>query len=126
MRWTNGMSVQRFKVKRRGELNLRPTGEYFYKHCLCLPKDVTNSMRLANGQTMYIEHDGRQCVMRTERTSQDDYEVRINEIVTKRVNGRTYTVTRFIIPTRLVSLLKIDKGDTVKVFESRDGITMQF
>ena len=120
------MSVQRFKVKKRGELNLRTTGEYFFKHCLYLPKDVTNSMRLASGQTMYIKHDGRQCVMRTERMSQDDYEVRINEIVTKRVNGRAYTVTRFIIPTRLISLLNIDKGDTVKVFESRDGIVMQF
>lgn len=88
------MRIQMSKVRKRGELSLHPTDEYFCKYCLCLPKDVTNSMRLTSGQVMYIEHDGNQCVMRTERNSQNDCKVKINEIVTKRINGRAYTITR--------------------------------
>ena len=126
MRWTNSMSVQRFRTRPRDTLRLHKTGEYFHKYCLCLPKDVTNSMRLFNGQAMYIERDGNQCIMRPEMRNEDDHMIKIHEVVTRRINGKTYTVTRFTIPHKIVSALKIDKGDTVDVYESRDGIVMQF
>ena len=74
-------------------------------------------MRLFNGQAMYIERDGDQCIMRPKMRSEDDHKVNIHEVVTRRINGRTYTVTRFTIPRKIVSALKIDKGDTVDVYE---------
>ena len=126
MRWTNSMSVQRFRTRQRDKLHLHKTGEYFHKYCLCLPKEVTTSMRLFNGQTMYIERDGDQCVMRPEMRSENDHKINIHEVVTRRINGKTYTVTRFTIPRKIVSALKIGKGDTVDVYEGRDGIVMQF
>lgn len=64
--------------------------------------------------------------MRTERRNEGNYEVRLNENVTRRNNGRTYTATRFVLLHGLASILNVDKGDTVDVYESRDGIKLTF
>ena len=126
MALTNSMSVQRFRTARRDKLSFQKTNEYFHKYCLCLPKEITNSMRLFNGQVMYLQHDGNQCVLRPEMRSEGDLKIKINEAVTRRINGKTYTVTRFTLPNKMVETIGIDKGDTVDVYESRDGIVMRF
>ena len=122
----NTMRVQRFRTGRRDKLSFQKTSEYFHKFCLCLPKEVSNSMRLFNGQAMYIEHDGTKCIMRPEMRNTTDYRVKINEAVTRRINGKTYTVTRFTIPNKIASALNIDKGDTVDVYDDHDGIVLLF
>ena len=126
MSLVNEIRVQKFKVKRRGEVSLRPTAGFFYKFCLNIPKNIVNEMQLRNGQTVYIEHTGHTCTLRTERTNDSDYEVRLNEVGTRWYNGKQYTATRFIIPAGLASILNIDKGDIVEVYESRDGIRLTF
>ena len=126
MALTNSMSVQRFRTARRDKLSFQKTNEYFHKYCLCLPKEITNSMRLFNGQVMYLEQKENRCVLRPEMRNQDDHRIKINEAVTRRINGKTYTVTRFTIPNRVAKALRIDKGDTVDVYEGRDGIVMRF
>ena len=118
--------VQKFKNKRRGELSLRQAGGFFYKFCLYIPKDIVNEMQLRNGQPMYVEHTGNVCTMRTQRRNGGDYEVRLNENVTRRNNGKIYTATRFVLPQGLVAILNVDKGDTVEIYESRDGIRLTF
>ena len=126
MSLVNEIRVQRFKVKRRGEVSLRPTGGFFYKYCLHIPKDIVNGMQPRSGQTMYIEHAGGTCTMRTERRNEGDYEVKINEIGTRWYNGKQYTATRFVLPAWLAAILNIDKGDMVEVYEPRDGIKLTF
>ena len=126
MSLVNEIRVQKFKVKRRGELSLRPTEGFIYKHCLYIPKDIVNEMQLRNGQTVYIEHTGNTCTVRAERANESDYEVRLNEVGTRWYNGKQYTATRFIIPAGLASLLNVDKGDIVEVYKSRDGIKLTF
>ena len=126
MSLVNEIRVQKFKVKRRGEVSLRHTAGFFYKFCLNIPKDIVNEMQLRNGQTVYIEHAGNTCTLRTERANASDYEVRLNEVGTRWYNGKQYTATRFILPAGLASILNIDKGDIVEVYESRDGIRLTF
>ena len=126
MSLVNEIRVQKFKVKRRGELSLRPTSGFFYKFCLNIPKYIVNEMQLRNGQTVYIEHTGNTCTLRIERANASDYEVRLNEVGTRWYNGKQYTATRFVLPAGLASLLNVDKGDIVEVYESRDGIKLTF
>ena len=126
MSLVNEIRVQKFKVKSRGEVSLRPAGGFFYKYCLHIPKDIVNEMQLRNGQMMYIEHSGNTYTVRTERRNEGDYEVKLNEIVTRWYNGKAYTATRFGLPAGLASILNVDKGDTVDVYESRDGIRLAF
>ena len=38
MSLVNEIRVQKFKVKRRGEVSLRPTAGFFYKFCLNIPR----------------------------------------------------------------------------------------
>ena len=120
------MSVQRFRTARRDKLSFEKTNEYSHKYCLCLSKEITNSMRLFNGQVMYLAQDGNRCVLRPEMRSEGDLKIKINEAVTRRINGKTYTVTRFTLPNKIVGAIGIDKGDIVDVYEGRDGIVMRF
>ena len=73
--------VQEVKVKRRGGASLKPADGHFHKFCLNLPKHITNDMQLNDGQTLYLEHAGTRCTLRTRRKNEGDYEVAITEHV---------------------------------------------
>ena len=118
--------VQEFSVRRRGGASAGPGAGHFYKFCLNLPKGTVRDMGLYNGQVMYLERSGSRCTMRTARRSEGDCEVRLNELATRRRNGNTYTVTRFVFPKGLALCLGISKGDIVSIYESRDGIRLDF
>ena len=67
------------------------------------------------------------CTRASERRRSPKFtRARLNENVTRRNNGKIYTATRFVLPQGLVAILNVDKGDTVEIYESRDGIRLTF
>ena len=118
--------VQEMKVKRRGGASLRHVPGHFTKFTLNIPKHITEDWRLQDGQTMYLEHAGTSCILRTDRENEGDYDVSLTEYITRKYNGNTYTVMKITIPKGLALCLGIKKGHVVSVYESRDGIRLDF
>ena len=77
-------------------------------------------------QTLYLQHAGSACILRTERTKKRDYEVKLTKYVTRRYNGNTYTIMKITLPKELVLYTGIQKGDIVNIYDSRKGIRLEF
>ena len=54
------------------------------------------------------------------------FSVTLSETVTRKYNGRTYTIIKFVIPRALANKLKVYKGKEVELHLRGDRIIMLF
>ena len=121
------VKIQECKVKATGDLSMRPSGTYFYKFYMNLPKYVSNALGLAGGDRMYISRtDDDVCALSRKRLGDGDFPVTLSESVTRRYNGREYTITRFVLPKELANSLKAYRGKEVEMHLRGDSIIMFF
>ena len=119
--------VQESKVRAAGELSLRPSNRYFYKFHLCIPKHISNWMELSGSDRVYIsKHATKIYTMAKAKTNEDDMQVTLSETVTRRYNGRVYTILKFVIPRELANRLNVYKGKEVEMRQQGDRIAMLF
>ena len=121
------VKIQECKVKATGDLNMRPSGTYFYKFHMNLPKYMSNALGLAGGDRMYISRTDDDVYALSKKWHGDsDIPVTLSETVTRKYNGRTYTVIKFVIPRMLANRLKVYKGKEVELHLRGDSIIMFF
>ena len=121
------VKIQECKVKATGDLSMKPSGTHFYKFHMNLPKYMSNALGLAGGDRMYISRtDDDVYALSRKRLDNDDVLVTLSETVTRKYNGRTYTVTKFVIPRMLANRLKVYKGKEVDLHLRGDRIIMLF
>ena len=121
------VKIQECKVKATGDLNMKPSGTHFYKFYMNLPKYMSNALGLAGGDRMYISRtDDDVCALSRKRLDNDDVLVTLSETVTRKYNGRTYTVIKFVIPRMLANSLKAYRGKEVELHLRGDSIIMFF
>ena len=103
--------IQEIRVKAADGVSLRPSGKYFYKFCLGMPKYVSNGLGLSGGGRVYLSmQNDKTHTMTRDRISDGGTQVALNESVTKRYNGRTYTTVKFVLPSTLANRLNVYKG----------------
>ena len=121
------VKIQECKIKATGDLNMKPSGTYFYKFHMNLPKYMSNALGLAGGDRMYISRtDDDVYALSRKRLDNDDVLVTLSETVTRKYNGRTYTIIKFVIPRELANRLKVYKGKEVELHLRGDSIIMFF
>ena len=105
------VKIQECKVKATGDLNMKPSGTHFYKFYMNLPKYMSNALGLAGGDRMYISRtDDDVCALSRKWHGDSDIPVTLSESVTRRYNGREYTIIRFVLPKELANSLKAYRG----------------
>ena len=121
------VKIQECKVKATGDLNMKPSGTHFYKFYMNLPKYMSNALGLAGGDRMYLSRtDDDVCALSRKRLDDNDVSVTLSETVTRKYNGRTYTIIKFVIPRALANRLKVYKGKEVELHLKGDRIAMFF
>ena len=121
------VKIQECKVKATGDLNMKPSGTYFYKFHMNLPKYMSNALGLAGGDRMYISRTDDDVYALSKKWHGDsDIPVTLSETVTRKYNGRTYTIIKFVIPRELANRLKVYKGKEVELHLRGDSIIMLF
>ena len=121
------VKIQECKVKAAGDLSMRPSGTHFYKFHMNLPKYMSNALGLAGGDRMYISRtDDDVCALSRKWHGDSDIPVTLSETVTRKYNGRTYTIIKFVIPRALANRLKVYKGKEVELHLRGDHIVMFF
>ena len=121
------VKIQGCKVKATGDLNMKPSGTHFYKFHMNLPKYMSNALGLAGGDRMFMSRtDDDVYALSRERLDNDDVSVTLSETVTRKYNGRTYTIIKFVIPRALATKLNVYKGKEVELHLRGDRITMLF
>ena len=121
------VKIQECKVKATGDLNMKPSGTHFYKFYMNLPKYMSNALGLAGGDRMYISRtDDDVCALSRKWHGDSDIPVTLSESVTRRYNGREYTIIRFVLPKELANSLKAYRGKEVELHLRGDHIVMFF
>ena len=121
------VKIQECKVKATGDLSMRPSGTYFYKFHMNIPKYVSNALGLAGGDRMYISRtDDDVCALSKKWRGDSDIPVTLSETVTRKYNGRTYTIIKFVIPKAFADRLKVYKGKEVELHLRGNSIIMFF
>ena len=121
------VKIQECKVKATGDLNMRPSGTYFYKFHMNIPKYMSNALGLAGGDRMYISRTDDDVYALSRKWHGDsDIPVTLSETVTRKYNGRTYTIIKFVIPKELANRLKVYKGKEVELHLRGNSIIMFF
>ena len=121
------VKIQECKVKATGYLSMRPSGTYFYKFHMNIPKYVSNALGLAGGDRMYISRTDDDVYALSRKWHGDsDIPVTLSETVTRKYNGRTYTIIKFVIPKELANRLKVYKGKEVELHLRGNSIIMFF
>ena len=121
------VKIQECKVKATGDLSMRPSGTHFYKFHMNLPKYMSNALGLAGGDRMFMSRtDDDVYALSRKRLDNDDVLVTLSETVTRKYNGRTYTIIKFVIPRALATKLKVYKGKEVELHLRGDRIIMLF
>ena len=81
--------IREIRVKAADSVSLRPSGKYFYKFCLGMPKYMSNGLGLSGGGRVYLSmQNDKTHTMTRDRISDGGTQVTLNESVTKRYNGR--------------------------------------
>ena len=92
-----------------------------------LPKYMSGALGLAGGDRMFMSRtDDDVYVLSRKRLDSDDVSVTLSETVTRKYNGRTYTIIKFVIPRALANRLKVYKGKEVELHLRGDRIIMLF
>ena len=121
------VKIQECKVKATGDLSMRPSGTHFYKFHMNLPKYMSGALGLAGGDRMFMSRtDDDVYVLSRKRLDSDDVSVTLSETVTRKYNGRTYTIIKFVIPKELANRLKVYKGKEVELHLRGNSIIMFF
>ncbi len=121
------VKIQECKVKATGDLSMKPSGTYFYKFHMNLPKYMSNALGLAGGDRMYISRtDDDICALSRKWRGDSDTPVTLSETVTRKYNGRTYTIIKFVIPKALADKLNVYKGKEVELHRRGNSIIMFF
>ena len=121
------VKIQECKVKATGDLSMRPSGTYFYKFHMNIPKYMSNALGLAGGDRMYISRTDDDVYALSKKWHGDsDIPVTLSETVTRKYNGRTYTIIKFVIPKELANRLKVYKGKEVELHLRGNSIIMFF
>ena len=121
------VKIQECKVKATGDLSMRPSGTHFYKFHMNLPKYMSGALGLAGGDRMFMSRtDDDVYVLSRKRLGDGDFPVTLSESVTRRYNGREYTITRFVLPKELANSLKAYRGKEVDLHLRGDHIVMFF
>ena len=121
------VKIQECKVKATGDLSMRPSGTYFYKFHMNIPKYMSNALGLAGGDRMYISRTDDDVYALSRKWHGDsDIPVTLSETVTRKYNGRTYTIIKFVIPKALADRLKVYKGKEVELHLRGNSIIMFF
>ena len=121
------VKIQECKVKATGDLSMRPSGTHFYKFHMNLPKYMSNALGLAGGDRMFMSRTGDDVyALSRKRLDDGDFPVTLSENVTRRYNGKTYTIIKFVIPRALATKLKVCKGKEVELHLRGDRIIMLF
>ena len=121
------VKIQECKVKATGDLSMRPSGTHFYKFHMNIPKYMSNALGLAGGDRMYISRTDDDVYALSKKWHGDsDIPVTLSETVTRKYNGRTYTIIKFVIPKELANRLKVYKGKEVELHLRGDSIIMFF
>ena len=121
------VKIQECKVKATGDLRMKPSGTYFYKFHMNLPKYMSNALGLAGGDRMYISRTDDDVYALSRKWNGDsDVPVTLSETVTRKYNGRTYTIIKFVIPRALANRLKVYKGKEVELHLRGNSIIMFF
>ena len=121
------VKIQECKVKATGDLSMKPSGTYFYKFHMNLPKYMSNALELAGGDRMYISRtDDDICALSRKWRGDSDTPVTLSETVTRKYNGRTYTIIKFVIPKALADKLNVYKGKEVELHRRGNSIIMFF
>ena len=85
------------------------------------------ALGLAGGDRMFMSRtDDDVYVLSRKRLDNDDVSVTLSETVTRKYNGRTYTIIKFVIPRALATKLKVYKGKEVELHLRGDRIIMLF
>ena len=93
------VKIQECKVKATGDLSMKPSGTHFYKFYMNLPKCMSNAPGLSGGERMYLSRtDDDVCALSRKWHGDSDIPVTLSESVTRRYNGREYTIIRFVLP----------------------------
>ena len=121
------VKIQECKVKATGDLNMKSSGTHFYKFYMNLPKYMSNALGLAGGDRMYISRtDDDVCALSKKWHGDSDIPVTLSESVTRRYNGREYTIIRFVLPKELANSLKAYRGKEVELHLRGNSIIMFF
>ena len=121
------VKIQECKVKAAGDLNMKPSGTHFYKFHMNIPKYMSNALGLAGGDRMYISRTDDDVYALSRKWHGDsDIPVTLSETVTRKYNGRTYTIIKFVIPKELANRLKVYKGKEVELHLRGNSIIMFF
>ena len=121
------VKIQECKVRATGDLSMRPSGTYFYKFHMNIPKYMSNALGLAGGDRMYISRTDDDVYALSKKWHGDsDIPVTLSETVTRKYNGRTYTIIKFVIPKELANRLKVYKGKEVELHLRGNSIIMFF
>ena len=106
---------------------MKPSGTHFYKFYMNLPKYMSNALGLAGGDRMYISRtDDDVCALSKKWHGDSDIPVTLSESVTRRYNGREYTIIRFVLPKELANSLKAYRGKEVELHLRGNSIIMFF
>ncbi len=90
----------------------RQKGRDYYRTYVNVPSYVRGEMRLAAGDAVFLALAGGFAVrMSRERTHVDDFQVKLDESVTRRYRGEVYTTLRLTIPKALAAMMDLRKGD---------------
>ncbi len=103
-----------------------PNNPYDRKHLqfkITIPKSISNDFGLKDGQTVYIEDDGKRIYIRM-FDKKGSVPITISQNCTRIYKEREYFTTRLCIPLVTIKNCKLKKQDNFYFSKTKDTITM--